>query len=165
MRVLLSTLCGRSIFFLNLGGARVKVYCDNGACPAELKELQKQGKVTLYMFKYENKNKYIKESGVPSKATWNDMRNYTWDAVPSNWSTCSESSKYKDIIKIVGLANKRVDILHLDSAYKTKCEIFMTNDKDDIWTHRNELEKLLDIRIFCISEISECVDYIAGHQN
>lgn len=52
----------------------IKVYCDNGACPDKLKALQREGSVELIMFKYENKNRHIKNSGQPSAATWNDMK-------------------------------------------------------------------------------------------
>lgn len=140
----------------------MKIYCDNGACPSELKILQKEGKVTLVMFPYENKNKSIKETGLPSKATWIDTKNFTWSTIPGAWGDYSESDKYKEIVNIVGLENKRVDILHLDSAYKTGCEIFITNDKDDIWMYRAQLEKSLNLRIFCTQEINDLMSYIAN---
>ena len=57
----------------------MKIYCDSGACPDEVKKLQRQGIVELYMFKYENKNRQIRQSGKPSKATWSDMKHYTWN--------------------------------------------------------------------------------------
>lgn len=138
----------------------MKIYCDNGACPSELKNLQNEGKVTLVMFPYENKNKHIKETGLPSKATWSDTKNFTWSTIPGAWEDYSESDKYQEIVNIVRLENKRVDILHLDSAYKTGCEIFITNDKDDIWTHRTQLEKTLNLRIFWTQEINGLISYI-----
>ena len=143
----------------------MKIYCDNGTCPQELKNLQKEGFVELYMFKYENKNRHIPNSGVPSRATWADMKNYTWADAPGRWNDYSGSDKYERIVSVLGLANKRVDILHLDSAYKNQCEVFMTNDKDDIWSKRAELETLLGMRIYNVFEISECVDYIESANN
>ena len=139
----------------------MKIYCDNGACPQELKVLQKKGIVELYMWRYENKNRHIQNSGLPSKVTWPDLKNYTWDTLAANhWSDFSGSDKYEQIITLLGLANKRVDILHLDSAYKSQCEVFVTNDKDDIWSKRAELEELLGLRVFNVFEMPECVEYI-----
>ena len=49
---------------------------------------------------------------------------------------------------------------HLDSAYKSRCKIFLTNDKDDILTYKLKLKELLGLRIFCIAELDECLGYI-----
>ena len=140
----------------------MKIYCDNGAYPDELKALQKEGSVELIMFKYENKNRHIKSSGQPSSATWKDMKNYTWDNVPGAWDDYNASDKNKEIATIVGLENKRVDILHLDSAYKTKVDAFITNDKDDILFYRDKLEKALGFRFFHTSEIDELVQFVTS---
>ena len=142
----------------------MKIYCDNGACPPELKKLQKNGIVTLVMFPYENKNKHIKEMGLPSKATWSDTNNLTWETIPGTWCDYTESDKYQEIVNIVKIENKRVDILHLDSAYKTGCEVFITNDKDDIYAHRKELEESLNLRIFFTTEINELISHIENRQ-
>jgi len=32
-----------------------------------------------------------------------------------------------------------VDAQHLDSAYKAKCELFLTSDKTDIWSRRGAI--------------------------
>jgi hypothetical protein len=140
----------------------VKIYCDNGACPDELKQLQKDGVVGLYMFGYENKNRHINNSGKPSAATWADTKNYTWNDVPGTWEAYNGSDKYSEIVATVGLANKRVDILHLDSAYKSKCDAFITNDKDDIWQHREQLQEQLGFRVFHTSEMTAFAEYIAS---
>lgn len=84
-------------------------------------------------------------------------KNYTWDDVPGTWEDYNGSDKYQEIVDIVGLENKRVDILHLDSAYKTRVDIFITNDKDDILSYRKKLEKALGFRFFHTSEIDELV--------
>ena len=140
----------------------IKIYCDNGACPNELKTLQKKGSIELVMFKYENKNRHIKNSGQPSAATWNDMKNYTWDDVPGTWDDYNASDKYEEIVAIVALENKRVDILHLESAYKTGVDAFITNDKDDILSYRDQLEKALGFRFFHTSEIEELVWFVTS---
>ena len=112
------------------------------------------------MFPYENKNKYTKNAGYPSSCTYKDLKNFTQDTLAETYDDYSESDKYREIVEVVGLANKRVDILHLDSAYKSRCKIFLTNDKDDIWSHKLKLEELLALRIFCIAELDECLGYI-----
>jgi len=139
----------------------IKIYCDNGACPKELKDLQVAGIVELIMFKYENTNRHIKNSGIPSSATHNDMKNYTYENAPGRYSDYTESDKYQDIVSIVGRSN-RVDILHLDSAYKTGVDVFITNDKDDIISYRDELEKKLGIRFFYTDEIDDLVSFITA---
>jgi hypothetical protein len=138
----------------------LKIYCDNGACPSELKDLQKQGIVELLMFPYENRNKHIKNTGLPSNCGWKDLGNLTWKTLPGTWNDYSGSDKYLDIVELLKLANKRVDILHLDSAYKSNCQVFITNDKDDIWVHRLELQTLLGLRVFSTFEIQECLEFI-----
>ena len=118
---------------------KMKVYCDNGAYVKKLRPLQKAGEVELIMFQYENKNRNISNSGTPSKLQWRDLKNYTWSTSPARkWSDYSGSEKYNKIVSIVGLANHRVDILHLDSAYKSGCKVFLTNDKGDIWSKREQ---------------------------
>ncbi len=138
----------------------MKIYCDNGAWSKKLKSLEKEGRVEVVMFQYENKNKHIKSSGIPSKATWSDMKNYTWGNAPKTWGDYKESEKYEEIVNIVGLENKRVDILHLDSAYKTGVNAFITNDKDDILSYRDKLETALKIKFFHTSEIDDLILFV-----
>lgn len=139
---------------------RMKIYCDTGAFLQELKRLQDIGIIELYTFKYENKNKHIKKSGLPSKATFKDLKNYTYNDLKGIcYCDFSGSDKYEQIVSVLGLEN-RVDILHLDSAYKSQCEVFLTSDKHDIWLKREELLVILGMRIFNVSEIKECIDYI-----
>lgn len=118
--------------------------------------------VELVMFPYENKNKHIENVGLPSNCSYQDLKNFTYGTLQGAYGDYSGSDKYEKIVELLGLANKRVDILHLDSAYKTECNIFLTNDKDDIWSHKVKLEELLGFRIFCISELGECLSYISS---
>lgn len=52
----------------------------------------------------------------------------------------------------------------MDSSYKTGCEVFITNDKDDIYAHRKELEESLNLRIFFTTEINELISHIENRQ-
>lgn len=138
----------------------MKIYCDTGGYQKAFKTLQRNGLVELCTFQYENKNKHIADSGIPSNATYADLKNYSYsDLSEISYSDFSGSDKYTQILSILGLEN-RVDILHLDSAYKSQCEIFVTSDKHDILLKREELSKLLGMRIFQITELQDCIDYI-----
>ena len=63
------------------------VYCDNGAYRKELKELDKNGIIKLIQFKYENKNKNIKNIAHPANPTWEQDKaswkgdDYTWEVM------------------------------------------------------------------------------------
>ena len=138
----------------------MKIYCDTGGFRQELKYLQDTGVIELYSFKYENKNKHIRKSGCPSKVTYNDLKHYSYNDLEGIcYTDFSGSNKYEQIVSVIGVEN-RVDILHLDSAYKSQCEVFLTSDKHDIWIKREELFLILGMRIFHVAEIKDCIDYI-----
>jgi hypothetical protein len=50
-----------------------------------------------------------------------------------------ESEKYSEIERIVGRDHRR-DVLHIDSAYRSRCVCFFTRDKSDILKNRTQLE-------------------------
>lgn len=127
-----------------------KVYCDTGAYIQQLNPLEREGLIQIYQFKYENRNRNIKNTPPPSRPTWKEM-NYTWeqlDAADLSWNDLNEhSDKFPQIVGIVGNSNLR-DAKHLDSAYMEGCRAFLTTDKDDICANRASLFETLDIRIF-----------------
>ena len=126
----------------------IKIYCDSGGFRKELKELEKQGKIQLIMFPYENKNKKILSKGVPSEMRWNDTRILTWgDMTGYAWGDFRGSDKYAEILLILGDNNRR-DVLHLDSAYQNGCFCFLTRDKEHILRNKYEIARLLSLRIF-----------------
>lgn len=125
----------------------VKIYCDTGGYPQGLKSYERQGMVEIIMFPYENVNKKIRRKGKPSQARWSDLNNFTWKDMNGSWSDYIGSNKFEKIKKIIGSENYE-DILHLDSAYKSGCKVFFTRDRNDIINKRDELEKLLDIKIY-----------------
>lgn len=123
------------------------VYCDNGAYRKELKELDRKGIIKLIQFKYENKNKNINNIAHPANPTWKQDQT-TWDEGNYSWDDYGKTSnKRNEIISLVGLYNE-LDIKHLESAHLSECDAFITNDKDDIWSKRNEIKKLLNIEVF-----------------
>lgn len=117
------------------------VYCDTGAYRAELRDYEREGVLTVHQFKYENRNRHIRHGAVPSKPTWEEM-NYRWDE-PRNvtWADLDrQSPKFHELIAIVGPENSR-DAKHLDSAYATGCTVFLTSDKTDIWSKREQIQR------------------------
>lgn len=128
----------------------LKVYCEHGAIkkPA-IYELQKNGKINLVLFPYENTVKKIKDLGVPSNTSWKDMKNISWIEAPENWEDYTGSQKISKILEIIGTdPKKRKDVLHIDSAFKSNCHVFFTRDIDDIRSKKGLLEDALEMKIF-----------------
>lgn len=124
----------------------IKVYCDTSGFRQGLKDLQNQGKIELVMFSYENKNRNITNSGKPSAATIGDLKNFTIGALPGTIGDYKGSNRFESLKEIMGEEN-RVDILHLDSAFKTGCLFFLTRDRKHIVSKREEIEKILGIKV------------------
>jgi hypothetical protein len=125
----------------------MKIYCEHGALTADLKTLQREGRIELVHFPYDqdSRARAIAPSAVPSDAQWRDL-NTTWEELPGTWADYQESRHLPEIRRIIGPANRR-DALHLDSAFKTGCAAMVTADRD-ILDHRDKLEALLGFRIF-----------------
>jgi hypothetical protein len=126
----------------------VLVYCDTGGYRSELKDFEQQGLIKLLNFKYENRNKYIKDIAPPSEPTYQDMHYSSLELCGMTSIDLGKKLSKKDqIIKLIGECNIR-DIKHLDSAYMAGCKAFITSDKDDICSKSNEIFHLLDIHVF-----------------
>jgi predicted nucleic acid-binding protein len=125
----------------------MKIYCEPGALSKELRALQREGCIELVHFPYDpdSRSRAIAPSAVLSDAQWRDL-NTTWEELGGTWEDLKGSKHLKEILRIVRPENRR-DALHLDSAYKTGCAAFVTVDRD-ILDHKEDLEKLLSIRIF-----------------
>lgn len=126
----------------------MKVYCENGALTTNLVQLQKAGIISLINFPNDPNSwsRKISPTAKPSALHYQDIVLPT--KVPFH-CTYDElgvgSEKYPRILAIVGTSNRR-DALHVDSAYRSGCHVFVTKDKD-ILDHRNDLESLLSITI------------------
>lgn len=95
----------------------------------------------------------------PSAAPWQDCH-ISWPEAKFPWSEFKGSKIYNELEQIVGKSNRQ-DILHLDSANKEQADIFLTSDKDDIWNHRQEIEKITSYKIFHTgSEEESIISYI-----
>lgn len=126
--------------------ALIKVYIDTGGWMPALRQLKEAGLVETIHFAYEQRLKRMDEVAPASAltwqsaATWNDLRGQTW-------ASTAPSDRFIKIEAVIGAGNHR-DTQHLDSAYKGKCQAFLTSDKGDIWKHRDALFKLLDVQVF-----------------
>lgn len=122
------------------------VYCDTGGYRKELKKYGKN--ITLVMFEYENTNKNISNDCLPaSNLTYDDLENSPATVGDLTFDSFDSSDKIKQIEQIVGKENQK-DVFHLDSAFKSNCDIFLTSDNDDIYSNKEDLEKLLSFKIF-----------------
>lgn len=126
----------------------IKIYVDTGALIPELRSLEKDGRVSLYQFQYENRTKKIKHVAMPSQPTW-AQSHYTWKELGHlTWADLGkQSDKWSAILMALGRDN-HTDAQHLDSSYMSGCQVFATSDKGDIVARRAELEGLLQLRIF-----------------
>lgn len=137
----------------------IKVYFDAGGYNPELKEMEKKGLIEAIYFPYENIIRKIKKLAPPSKVSWNEMDNFSWEVVELTWKDSGEvSNKFEEIEELIGKNNK-TDIKHLDSAYREKCEAFITEDKKDIYSKRKELHELLNISVFLQSNLEEFKEF------
>ena len=124
-----------------------KVYCDTGAYRAELTHMEKRGSISLHQFKYENRNRKIRNCATPSRPTWKEDQS-TWEEdAHLTWSDYNkQSDKWAELLQLIGSGN-RLDAKHLDSAYMEGCTLFLSSDKGDIVSRRNEIESLLSITV------------------
>ena len=130
----------------------LKVYCDTGAYREELKLLEGDGKIQVFQFKYENKNKHIRKMAAPSSPTWHEL-NYPWNQLDGlTWNDLGKTSDKRQAIEaLLGPSSIR-DAKHLDSAYMEGCTVFLTSDKGDIVSRQGELVSLLGIKAFHFRE-------------
>ena len=125
----------------------MRVYCEHGAITSDLRRLQHEGVVELVRFPYDpnSRSRHINTVAVPSAAQLRDL-NLTFAELAFAFSDHQGSQHLSDIVRLIGPGNRR-DALHIDSAFKSGCGIFVTQDKD-ILRYRQHLEGLLGIRFF-----------------
>lgn len=121
----------------------IKIYCDSGGYDRRLKKLNCQ--IELLNFDHgENKIRKIR-SARPSAIEF-DAPYVTYDD-PRVIYDEGESEKLEKILSIIG-RNNLFDAKHLDAAYKSGCDFFLSRDKDDILSNRNKLETELGYKIY-----------------
>lgn len=136
----------------------MRVYIDTGGWLKELRPLTEAGIISLMHFPYEQRLRRMNGVAPASDLRWEDSV-ATWED-PGSWESTRKSMLFDMIETIVGKQN-RADVQHLDSAGKSNCKAFLTSDKGDIWKHREQLEPLLDIRIFhSATELPQFLEYV-----
>lgn len=115
---------------------KVKVYCDPGCWNKRLNKYK--GIIDFYCH----------YSGEPSPLLYPacDNPRQSFSLYEQNWHGRVVSNKFDDIVRVLPLAHKE-DIQYLDAAFQHKADYFLTDDSV-ILDHREELEKLLEIKIF-----------------
>jgi len=98
--------------------------------------------------------------------------NYTWaelrsDPVLSQLpydSARTTSTKFEELLTLVG-KQCLVDAKHLDSAVLSNCTVFLTTDKDDVWSRRTQIRDLTGMEVLYMpDEWPKLIDLIAKHE-
>ena len=135
---------------------KIKIYCDSGADITFLKEFFSV--CEFIQFPYDSvhrpKNKKMDLTD-PSDLAWQNAH-LSWGESKFTWEDFSESDIFGKILAIVG-ANNRLDASHLDSAYKSGADVFLTSDKKDIFSKKYALEIVCKFKIFYTAEEKEAI--------
>ena len=135
--------------------ATVRVYCDTGGWTEQLGELERTGLISVHQFKYENRSRRITHGAIPSALTYDDAPKYTYNdlrkdkflSVASSEVLAGVNSKLPELVAVVG-GSSDMDARHLDSAYMTGCLAFLTSDRGDILSKREQLLLITGLRVF-----------------
>lgn len=120
----------------------VRVYCEHGALATEIKKWAREGRIQLVHFPYDPNSHTRRIPGIaePSGAQIRDL-NLPINDLRGVISDYNGSEHLHEILAIVGHENRR-DALHVDSAFKSRCVIFITTDSH-ILQHKAQLQALL----------------------
>lgn len=119
------------------------VYVDTGGMLKEVSALETAGLLKTHYFPFEQRNRRVKSFVSGSGAPWKQS-NLSWKEATGTWNDYEPSALFDALRKLVG-AN--VDAQHLDSAVKASCSVFLTSDKTDIWSKRDSIHSLANIRV------------------
>ncbi|HEX4003408.1 MAG TPA: hypothetical protein VHX36_12230 [Candidatus Acidoferrales bacterium] len=125
----------------------MRIYCEHGALTPEISTWTRNGLIELVHFPYDPDSHTPKIPGIaePSNAQIRDL-NLPAKDLPGSLSDYKGSKHFEEIVAIVGCEHRR-DALHIDSAFKSQCAVFITTDSD-ILKHRERLSGLLGISFF-----------------
>lgn len=125
----------------------MRVYCEHGALTVEIKRWARTGRIELVHFPYDPDSHTRRIPGIaePSNAQIRDL-NLPIKDLPGTIGDYRGSEHFEKILAILGREHRR-DALHVDSAFKSRCAIFITRDSD-ILNHKAQLLDLLGIRFF-----------------
>ena len=132
---------------------KIKVYCEDGALTKEIKGLRDSEVIELVVFPFEVKSRKIERADNPSMLTV-DNTFITCDDTRIKIENTDESEIFDKVAVIVG-KNHFNDIRHIDTAYKERCQIFISPDKTDIVSKADDLERLTHIKFFYCRDIEK----------
>jgi hypothetical protein len=137
---------------------RLKIYCEHGSLTTEIRQLCRERNIELVHFPYDS-DSHTRKAGIaaPSEAQIRDL-NLPIASLPGTISDYSGSEHLSEIVSTIGKSNRR-DALHVDSAVKSGCSAFITEDSD-ILQHKAELEILLGIKFFSAAERCDLGQFI-----
>lgn len=127
----------------------VRIYCETNALTAELKQWSQSGLVELVHFPYDSDShtRRIPKIATGSAAQIRDL-NLPIHDLPGTIGDWKPSEHFEEIRSIIGKEQQyRRDALHIDSAVKSGCLVFVTRDSD-ILKHKARLQDLLGIAFF-----------------
>ncbi len=136
----------------------MNIYCDRNVNYQALRNrigfYEKHGFIKLIQFPFEEKNKRVREYGIPTKITWAEWK-VPWNKSQGTWQDMKYSENFLQIQQIIGTDIKHDgDCRHLDVAFKNKCTIFLTSDRD-ILSKKRLLEDLLGFEILNPDQLEE----------
>ncbi|SRR6266567_2608938 len=131
---------------MNKNNIKVSVTADSGANLKLLRELERQGLITITVVDLENgKHNSVSDKlgpvGVWGKCKWGDG---------SVWG--SEDNIYKQVLSVVGGHNYQ-DARHLEAHDRSGNDIFVTEDYDDILSKKEALFEQIGIRVMSPEEL------------
>ena len=129
----------------------LKIYCENGSLTKDIRKLKKEFSIKIIYFPFENFTKKATEAKKPSGLTCGNQYIGAGSDIRIGYT---ESSPIFDQIKSIVGPNSSIDAKHIDTAYKEKCFLFITPDKDDILSKKVALEELTGIKFFYTEELS-----------
>ena len=138
-----------AMYKLHRSQAPLRVYCEHGALTPEIKAWARSGLIELVHFPYDpgSHTRLIPGIAEPSVAPIKDLNVPVMD-LPGAIADYEASEHFEKILSIIGREQQyRRDALHVDSAFKSRCSVFITGDSD-ILEHKAQLLDLLGIRFF-----------------
>lgn len=122
-------------------GRPVVVYIEHGAHTPWLQRLRREGRIRALHFPYDPDSRSSKsELASPSRARIEDLH-LPIAELPGTFGDYTSSEHLDRVVLILGSRHRR-DALHLDSAYKSGCVAFFTQDTD-VLSKASELQNLL----------------------
>jgi hypothetical protein len=131
------------------GPSKPTVYCEKGAYAPEVKRLWRAGRINLIHFPYDSEDRRWHDKqkipfARPSLVTINTDELRITD--PTAIQDTEGSDLYRQIARVLGKHPREFDVRHLDSAYKSGTDVFVTRD-GNFHVHADELYQITGVRV------------------